>query len=134
MTFSYISHKLDQFLKNCSGTAIEIVKKFIFEIDSKFTLNQFEWFIFIFSESSRSELQNATNQTSLSFLVQKFWFFKNIKKNKPNFYFSYIFVKNGIKWSQKCLNIKIQGWKWKNPNLYATLWNICDFKHFLMIF
>ena len=45
-----------------------------------------------------------------------------------NFYFSYILVKTGIKWSQICLFIKKYNKSKKNPNLNASLWNICDFK------
>ena len=36
-------------------------------------------FILAFSESSRSELQNATNQKSLSFLVQKLLNLENLQ-------------------------------------------------------
>ena len=116
--FSYIkiwplvtfSHKLEYFVskppKLHRGTAIEIVKKGIFEIDSKFNLTCSGWFIFTFYESLKSELQNATNQTSLSFLVQKFWFFKNIMKNKPNFLFFIYFGQNWYKMVTKMSQYK----------------------------
>ena len=60
-----------------------------FWVESKITMIRSGWFIFTFSESLRSELQNATNQTSISFLVKSCYFKKCVKMLKNKYSIKY---------------------------------------------
>ena len=73
ITISYIFPQIRTFyLKNCTvGQPLKFWKNGIFEVDLFWVSIHSGGFIFTFFESSKSEIQNATNQTSLSFLVQK---------------------------------------------------------------